>query len=289
MTDAVYTHGHHESVLRSHRWRTAENSAAYLLGELRAGLDVLDVGCGPGTITADLAALVAPGGRVTAVDAAAGVLAQAREVSAERGLDNVDFAVADVNGLGFPTTRSTWCTPTRCSSTSATRWARCGRCAGCAPRRGRRRTGQRLRAAFTWFPEVRRWTPGGRCTGGWPGPAAGSRTRPPAAVVARPRASRTSPPEPPRGATPPRRSAPGGAGCGRTVRRGRRTRGWRWTAATRHRRSWRPSPRVAGVGAQPGRLVPGAARRTAVPGIGRTRPVRDLRYRRRTGPLGRRR
>ena len=28
---AVYTHGHHESVLRSHRWRTAENSAAYLL------------------------------------------------------------------------------------------------------------------------------------------------------------------------------------------------------------------------------------------------------------------
>ena len=27
----VYTHGHHESVLRSHRWRTAENSAAYLV------------------------------------------------------------------------------------------------------------------------------------------------------------------------------------------------------------------------------------------------------------------
>ena len=27
----VYSHGHHESVLRSHRWRTAENSAGYLL------------------------------------------------------------------------------------------------------------------------------------------------------------------------------------------------------------------------------------------------------------------
>ncbi|WP_236245922.1 MULTISPECIES: methyltransferase domain-containing protein [unclassified Streptomyces] len=102
MTDAVYTHGHHESVLRSHRWRTAGNSAAYLLGELRAGLDVLDVGCGPGTITADLAALVAPGGRVTGVDTAAGVLTQARAESAERGLDNVRFAVADVAGLGFP-------------------------------------------------------------------------------------------------------------------------------------------------------------------------------------------
>ncbi|NEE55631.1 SAM-dependent methyltransferase, partial [Streptomyces sp. SID8455] len=37
---AVYTHGHHESVLRSHRWRTAANSAGYLLGELRPGMAV---------------------------------------------------------------------------------------------------------------------------------------------------------------------------------------------------------------------------------------------------------
>jgi ubiquinone/menaquinone biosynthesis C-methylase UbiE len=62
--DAVssrYTHGHHESVLRSHRWRTAENSAGYLLDHLRAGASLLDVGCGPGTITLDLAQRVAPG------------------------------------------------------------------------------------------------------------------------------------------------------------------------------------------------------------------------------------
>jgi hypothetical protein len=47
----VYTHGHHESVLRSHRWRTLENSAAYLLPHLSPDFHVLDVGCGPGTIT----------------------------------------------------------------------------------------------------------------------------------------------------------------------------------------------------------------------------------------------
>ncbi|MDI3407040.1 class I SAM-dependent methyltransferase [Streptomyces cavernicola] len=98
---AVYTHGHHASVLRSHTWRTAANSAAYLLGELKPHMKILDVGCGPGTITADLAALV-PDGRVTGVDAAPDILDRARATAAERGLDNVEFAVADVHALDFP-------------------------------------------------------------------------------------------------------------------------------------------------------------------------------------------
>ncbi|GFJ88808.1 class I SAM-dependent methyltransferase [Phytohabitans rumicis] len=97
---ATYTHGHHESVLRSHRWRTAENSAAYLLDRLGPGLSVLDVGCGPGTITLDLAERVAPG-RVTAVDTSEDALAAARQAAAERGTDNVDFAVADVHDLRY--------------------------------------------------------------------------------------------------------------------------------------------------------------------------------------------
>lgn len=98
---AVYTHGHHPSVLRSHTWRTAANSAGYLLGSLRPGDRVLDVGCGPGTITADLAERV-PDGYVTGVDAAPGVLAQARALAAERGLRNTEFATADVHALAYP-------------------------------------------------------------------------------------------------------------------------------------------------------------------------------------------
>ncbi|GAA1860505.1 class I SAM-dependent methyltransferase [Asanoa iriomotensis] len=94
---AVYTHGHHESVLRSHRWRTAENSAAYLLPALTPQTRLLDVGCGPGTITADLAARV---GAVTAVETAPAVLEGARAVAAERGLA-IEFAVDDVNALSF--------------------------------------------------------------------------------------------------------------------------------------------------------------------------------------------
>ncbi|OPC77447.1 SAM-dependent methyltransferase [Embleya scabrispora] len=98
---AVYTHGHHESVLRSHTWRTAANSAAYLLDRIEPHMRILDIGCGPGTITADLAALVHDG-RVTGVDHAPDILDQARATAAERGLDNVDFAVADVHALDFP-------------------------------------------------------------------------------------------------------------------------------------------------------------------------------------------
>jgi SAM-dependent methyltransferase len=94
----VYTHGHHESVLRSHRWRTAENSAAYLLPHLRPGMTLLDVGCGPATITADLAVRVAPG-RVTAAEVTAGALDLARAEITGRGLTTVDFTVADVHAL----------------------------------------------------------------------------------------------------------------------------------------------------------------------------------------------
>src|SRR6202034_2734600 len=85
----VYTHGHHESVLRSHRWRTAENSAAYLLPHLAPDAKLLDVGCVPGTITADLADRV-PQGRVTGLDAAPAVIEQARELAGDRA--NVNFA-----------------------------------------------------------------------------------------------------------------------------------------------------------------------------------------------------
>jgi ubiquinone/menaquinone biosynthesis C-methylase UbiE len=98
---AVYTHGHHESVLRSHTWRTAANSAAYLLDSLKPHMRILDIGCGPGTITADLAERV-PDGQVTGVDHAPGILDQARQVAAGRGLRNVEFAVADVHALEYP-------------------------------------------------------------------------------------------------------------------------------------------------------------------------------------------
>lgn len=100
MATPRYTHGHAESVLASHRWRTAANSAAYLLPLLEPGQRLLDVGSGPGTITADLAELVAPG-RVTALEYDEDALSLTRAECDQRWVDNVDFVVGDVHALRF--------------------------------------------------------------------------------------------------------------------------------------------------------------------------------------------
>lgn len=93
---ASYVHGHHESVLRSHTWRTIANSAAYLEPHLQPGTTVLDVGCGPGNLTAEMAGRVAPGG-VVGVDASTIVIERA---AAEHG-EAVRFVTGDVHALDF--------------------------------------------------------------------------------------------------------------------------------------------------------------------------------------------
>lgn len=98
---ARYTHGHGAAVLSAHARRSAADSAAHLLPHLSAGMDLLDVGCGPATITADLAECVTPG-RVVALDAAADALEAARATLSERGLsEQVELSCGDVMALPF--------------------------------------------------------------------------------------------------------------------------------------------------------------------------------------------
>lgn len=93
-----YLHGHSSAVLQAHSSRTVESSFAYGLDLLRPGMEVLDLGCGPGSITVGIADRVAPG-RVLAVDSDAGVLATAEEAARVAGSTNVEVAVMDAYAL----------------------------------------------------------------------------------------------------------------------------------------------------------------------------------------------
>lgn len=100
-TPPTYTHGYHPSVLRSQNVRTLENSAAYLRPALHAGLNLLDIGSGAGTITADFAQELAPG-RVTALECTPAAVALTTAEARRRGLDNVNGVLGDALALPFP-------------------------------------------------------------------------------------------------------------------------------------------------------------------------------------------
>lgn len=80
--------------------RTVDVHGAFFLPYLRAGMDVLDCGCGPGSITVGLAEAVTPGS-VIGIDLEESQLARARETASGLGLANVRFENADARNLPF--------------------------------------------------------------------------------------------------------------------------------------------------------------------------------------------
>ena len=82
----------------SYTWRTAENSAAFLLPHLRSDAEVLDVGCGPGTITLGLARRA---GRVVGVDMSPEMVEACGALAAREGVANVSFEAGSAYELPF--------------------------------------------------------------------------------------------------------------------------------------------------------------------------------------------
>lgn len=97
---SVYTTNHAESVLSTHRWRTIANSAQFILPYLNPGMKVLDVGCGPGSLTVDIAKHVRPGGKVTGIENVSDPLEEARNLAKQEGVE-VTFEVADAMHLPY--------------------------------------------------------------------------------------------------------------------------------------------------------------------------------------------
>jgi ubiquinone/menaquinone biosynthesis C-methylase UbiE len=81
--------------LPSHAKRSAEVEAAFLLPYLKPGLRLLDVGCGPGSITVGLAQRVVPATAI-GIDRSASVIDTARAFLAERPVSNLSFEVGNI-------------------------------------------------------------------------------------------------------------------------------------------------------------------------------------------------
>lgn len=96
-----YTTDHSSSVLQTHKWRTLANSAPYIIPYIHPHMHILDIGCGPGTISVDFARHV-PQGQVTGIEYVPEPLEQARALATSQGIKNITFQVGNIHALGFP-------------------------------------------------------------------------------------------------------------------------------------------------------------------------------------------
>ena len=95
-----YTMGYGEEFLRLLNRRNAENSAAHLLSRLEPGFRVLDLGCGPGTISVGLARAVEPG-ELHGLDTEESQVEMARAAASAGGHENASFRTGDATDLPY--------------------------------------------------------------------------------------------------------------------------------------------------------------------------------------------
>ena len=97
-------HGVTPGLSRDYAKRTAVNQAAFVLPYLQPGMDLLDMGCGPGSITLGLAGSVAPG-QVVGVDHDKEHIRAAERLAKEQGVGNIIFQRTDALHLPFDDSR----------------------------------------------------------------------------------------------------------------------------------------------------------------------------------------
>ena len=95
-----YILGYGDNAIAWMKSRTVEDHGEFLLPYLEPGMNLLDCGCGPGTLTLGFAATLAPGS-VVGIDREAGQFAAAAEYAAEHDVTNLRFETGDVYALPF--------------------------------------------------------------------------------------------------------------------------------------------------------------------------------------------
>ncbi len=95
-----YTPGYSLNATNFMANRSVDSHAAFFKPYLRAGMKLLDCGCGPGTITLGFAALIAPG-TVTGTDIGSSQISIAHENALKQGISNVDFLAGNIDDLPF--------------------------------------------------------------------------------------------------------------------------------------------------------------------------------------------
>ena len=96
----VYTHGHQPAAVNQHAKRTAKSCAQFIRPMVLLNSEILDVGCGPGSITVGLAEWAADG-HVTGIDVGEEILQIAQETIDEAGRSNISLEQASVYELPY--------------------------------------------------------------------------------------------------------------------------------------------------------------------------------------------
>jgi ubiquinone/menaquinone biosynthesis C-methylase UbiE len=91
----TYQHGHHPAVVADHAKRTAGTVAGFFLPFIKPGMRLLDIGCGPGSITSGLAERVAPAETI-GIDASPGVIETATSLARAQAAQHLTFEVGNV-------------------------------------------------------------------------------------------------------------------------------------------------------------------------------------------------
>ena len=96
-----YPFGYGAAAVSMMKRRSAEANAGFFLEKLTTGSSLLDVGCGPGSITVGIAKALAPG-NVVGIDIEASQVELGREHALEEGVKNCSFETA--SALNLPMT-----------------------------------------------------------------------------------------------------------------------------------------------------------------------------------------